>query len=66
MADQLAAYYYPLGKSARSAGVAGVYELHLIEPNGLRHNLTPRPVYVAGVREARRQAAADGATPWNF
>ena len=66
MASTLAAYYYPLGKSARSAGKAGVFELHMIELNGATHNLTPSPVYVSGMAEARRQAKANGATPWNF
>jgi hypothetical protein len=62
----LAAYYYPLSKHAQKPGAKGVLELAMIEPNGTRHNLTPWPAYVAGVRDARQAAKAHGATPWNF
>lgn len=62
-ATTLAAYYYP-AKGALD-GRKGNYELHRIEPNGARHILAQN-VRCDGKREARRLAALDGATPWNF
>lgn len=60
----LAAYYYPLSKSARQPGKAALLEIHQIESNGVKHVIAS--VYVAGMRDARNQTKSLGATAWNF
>ena len=58
-----AAYFYPATRAQKMQGTRGVYELHDIAHGESRifacHN-------VANKAEARRRAAADDATPWNF
>lgn len=62
-AAQLAAYFYPATRAQKATGKLGKYELHALD-NGqreIRHTTD-----AADMRAARKLAAADGATPWNF
>lgn len=58
-----AAYYYPATKAQRAKGMAGVYQLHLID-NGRRTIAHTLSAY--STQDARTLAIRDGATPWNF